>query len=136
MPLARCSARTSGAGLRCVSISSNLPRPRSPIRWISSGDLEAEPEIAHDVLLAATELLATIGDVGTASELDAVRAVLSRQLQPIPAIEELHEAWLAANGVTPSRETEALGVPDALAIIREWLKDSARERVSSPRPRN
>lgn len=103
---------------------------------IRQGDLEAEPEIAHDVLLAATELLAAIGDVGPASELDVVRAVLSRQLQPIPAIEELHDAWLAANGVTPPRETQALGVPAALAMVREWLKDSAPERISFPRHSN
>ena len=90
---------------------------------IRQGDLEAEPEIAHDVLLAATELLAATGDIGRASELDAVRAVLSRQLQPIPAIEKLHDAWLAANGVTPPRATEALGVPAALAMVRQSLKD-------------
>ena len=103
---------------------------------IGQGDLEAEPEVAHDVLLAATELLAAIGDVGPASELDAVRAVLSLHLQPIPAIEELHDAWLAANGVTPPRETEALDVPAALAIVREWLTNSTPERISFPRHSN
>ena len=88
---------------------------------IQQGDLEAEPEMAYDVLLAATELMATVGDTGPASELEAVRADLARSQRPIPAIEDLHAEWLAANGTPLPTEPPPLDVPTALASVREWL---------------